>query len=149
MTAVLQIVQQVSRAMECLACGAQGVAACDCGVPYLPASMRAAKAVAANPEKSNRAIAAEIGVAEGTVRTARKSTAQDYAVDTRVGIDGKVRQMPKRKTKPEEVMPTDEEAEESFQADLYDQACWLLEQMASPTRRKFFAHLRRKYRDDI
>jgi len=148
--AQLQIVQNVNRAMECSSCGAAGIAACDCGAPYMPASARAAEAIAANPRKSDRAIAADLGINQSTVSRARPRTDAPASVDTRVGLDGKVRAMPRRstKTKPEEVMPTDEEAEESFQADLYDQACWLLEQMASATRRKFFAHLRRKYHDD-
>jgi len=153
--AQLQIVQNVNRSMECSSCGAAGIAACDCGAPYMPAADRAAKAIAANPKKSDRAIAAELDISPTTVGKARQlssggqlATAEYSAVDTRVGLDGKVRQMPQRKAKPEEVMPTDEEAEASFQADLYDQACWLLEQMASSTRRKFFAHLRRKHHDD-
>jgi len=148
--AQLQIVQQVNRAMECSSCGAAGIAACDCGAPYVtPAFVRAAKAIAASPNKSDRAIAAELGINQSTVSRARPRTDASASVDTRVGLDGKVRHMPQRKPKPKpEEMPTDEEAEESFQADLYDQACWLLEQMASATRRKFFATLRRKYHDD-
>ena len=158
--AQLQIVQNVNRSMECSSCGAAGIAACDCGAPYMPAAERAAKAIAANPGKSSRALSVETGISEATLR--RASTASNDAVGTttsqglvgsdgitrRQGLDGKWRRMPQRKPKPEEVMPTDEEAEESFQADLYDQACWLLEQMASSTRRKFFAHLRRKHHDD-
>jgi hypothetical protein len=147
--AQLQIVQQVNRSMECSACGAAGIAACDCGAPYMPASTRAADAIAANPKKSNRAIATEIGVAEGTVRTARKSTAQDYAVDTRVGLDGKVRRMPKAKLKPEEVIPTEEEAEESYQQHLYVICCDQIGDMTDETRRKLFTHIRRKYRENI
>jgi hypothetical protein len=147
--AQLQIVQNVNRSMECSSCGAAGIAACDCGAPYMPASARAAEAVVANPRKSNRAIAADLGVAEGTVRTARKSTAQDYAVDTRVGLDGKVRKMPQRKTKPEEVIPTEEEAEESYQQHLYKMFLDYLDDMTEPTRRKLFAHIRRKYRDEL
>ena len=154
--AQLQIVQNVNRSMECSSCGAAGIAACDCGAPYMPAADRAAKAIAANPKKSDRAIAAELDISPTTVGKARQLSSGgqlatgDYSpVDTRVGLDGKVRHMPQRKPKPKpEEMPTDEEAEESFQADLYDQACWLLEQMASATRRKFFATLRRKYHDD-
>ena len=56
-----------------------------------------AAAIVASPNKSNRAIAAEVGVSEGTVRTARKATAQSYAVEKRVGKDGKARKMPKAK----------------------------------------------------
>jgi len=47
-------------------------AACNCGAPYVPAGRRAAEAVATNPEKSDRAIAAEIGVDRETVARARK-----------------------------------------------------------------------------
>jgi hypothetical protein len=38
-------------------------------------------------------------------------------------------------------MPTEEEADESWQNDLYDQACLLLERMADATRQRFLAHL--------
>ena len=53
----------LARKLECSACGATTDAACDCGASYTPAGARAAKAVAANPERSDRAIAAELGVA--------------------------------------------------------------------------------------
>ena len=42
--------------LACESCGAEAVASCNCGVPYQPKSVRAAEAVKANPEKSNRAI---------------------------------------------------------------------------------------------
>ena len=83
----------------CSACGTTVDAGCDCGAPYLPAGQRAAAAVAANPQRSNRAIADEIGVDEGTVRKARRATADDSAVDEpRIGMDGKVRRLPTRIT---------------------------------------------------
>jgi hypothetical protein len=44
-----------------------------------------------------------------------------------------------------EAMPTAEEAEESYQETLYDQACLLLESMASETRQKFFGHVKENY----
>jgi hypothetical protein len=50
--------------MQCSACGATADAACDCGATYMPVSVRAADAIAKNPENSNRAIAAELKVAE-------------------------------------------------------------------------------------
>jgi ParB-like chromosome segregation protein Spo0J len=53
-----------------------------------------------NPEKSNRAIAAEIGVDEITVRRARRPTATNVAVDKRIGRDGKARKLPQRRQKP-------------------------------------------------
>jgi hypothetical protein len=46
------------------------------------ATERAAQAVAANPSMSNRAIARQIRVDEGTVRKARKATADPSAVRT-------------------------------------------------------------------
>jgi hypothetical protein len=69
----------------CTRCGTQARCACICGVPYVPerramtadpadaptAIERATAAIAANPTKSNRAIAAEIGVSFETVRRAR------------------------------------------------------------------------------
>jgi hypothetical protein len=48
--------------LRCSACGADATASCDCGVAYLPAGKRAEEVVAANPEKSDRVIAEEIGV---------------------------------------------------------------------------------------
>ena len=149
--AQLQIVQQVNRSMECSECGAAGIAACDCGAPYMPAGERAAKAIAANPRKSDRAIAAELGINQSTVSRARPPTDAPASVDTRVGLDGKVRQMPRRstKTKSEEVMPTEQEAYAEQEKHLYDHACELVELMARETRQKFFACLRRRYREEL
>ena len=44
--------------------------------------------LAANPGRSDRAIAAAIGVDEGTVRRQR-STAEDSAVEQTIGLDGR------------------------------------------------------------
>ena len=57
-------------------------------------AQKAVEAIKANPQKSNRAIADEAGVSEGTVRTARKATAPDGAVEPRTGLDGKQGRMP-------------------------------------------------------
>lgn len=91
----------------CSSCGATVDAACDCGLPYMPAGQRAAAAVAANPQMSDRAIAQELGVGSNTVRRARERTAPHGAVDgePRVGLDGKVRRLPRR---------IDEDDEEEF-----------------------------------
>jgi hypothetical protein len=84
--------------LQCAACGAETHAACSCGAWYKPKGQRAAEAVAANPEKSNRVIAAETGVSEGTVRTARVELGSDYAVyEPRTGKDGKTRRLPEPK----------------------------------------------------
>jgi hypothetical protein len=82
----------------CVRCGAKAKPGCDCGVAYVPARMYAAKAVAAHPEKSDRAIAKEIGVSDKTVAKARKATAEKSAVEKRIGRDGKARKLPARMT---------------------------------------------------
>jgi hypothetical protein len=71
----------------CVKCGAKAKPGCDCGVAYVPAHMYAVKAVAAHPEKSDRAIAAAIGVDHKTVAKARKSVGDKSP--TRIGTDGK------------------------------------------------------------
>jgi hypothetical protein len=75
--------------LKCSACGATAKAACNCGAPYVPAGVLAAKAVAASPEKSNRAIADEIGVGFETVRRARQSGDPNGSPAKRTGKDGK------------------------------------------------------------
>jgi hypothetical protein len=81
--------------LQCTLCGAETHASCSCGAVYRPKAQRAAEAVADHPEKSNRAIAAETGLSEATVRRARDATASDDAVDEpRVGLDGKRRKPP-------------------------------------------------------
>jgi hypothetical protein len=81
--------------LSCSACGAEANASCSCGKPYVPARERAAEAVAAHPDKSNRVIAEEIGVDEKTVRQARASTADQSAVEeSRTGKDGRTRRLP-------------------------------------------------------
>src|SRR5262249_29506242 len=49
------------------------------------------------------------------------------------------KRIPAKKKRASEEMPTAEEAEESYQETLLDQACLLLESMAGETRQKFFA----------
>jgi hypothetical protein len=84
--------------MVCTGCGAEANAACNCGLDYKPKSVRAREAVEANPEKSDRAIAADIGVTAPTVGKARKeSTVNNFTVDERTGLDGKTRKLPERK----------------------------------------------------
>jgi predicted amidophosphoribosyltransferase len=65
-----------SAQLECSVCGAGAVASCNCGAPYVSAGVRAAEAIAKNPEKSDRAIADDLGVGSNTVRRARKSRRQ-------------------------------------------------------------------------
>jgi hypothetical protein len=74
--------------MICTGCGVEANASCNCGVAYTPKIVRAAEAIKANPQKSDRAIAAEIGVHHSTVQEARK-VADHPPPDARVGLDGK------------------------------------------------------------
>jgi hypothetical protein len=91
----------------CTACGADR--SCQCNAPAIPKIERAKAAIAANPTKSDRAIAAEIGVSHETVRKARP-TVNELTVEQeneladewgrrdsdlyRTGLDGKTRRMP-------------------------------------------------------
>jgi hypothetical protein len=167
------------RRMQCTACGAEANASCNCGKPYVPKEA-AKEAIKANPEKSNRTIAGEIGTSEKTVRKARTELGAEGSAPERRGADGKtypvkkpdpLEERDRKEAEPPssadraearcaaqwkafkaqeerndvEIMPTEEEADESWQNDLYDQACLLLERMADKTRRRFFAEIRKVY----
>jgi hypothetical protein len=128
--------------IRCVKCGIAAKCPCGCGVPYVSdhpwanpdpltktsALERAAEAVAANPEKSNRAIAAEIGVSAQTVKRARaagKTVAHDVAVDVavdvevdeRVGRDGRRRKLP---AKAADAPKTDDKEVAQLIGDLLD-----------------------------
>lgn len=76
--------------LQCSGCGASQTASCHCGMPYVPVSVRAREAVEKHPEKSDRAIAVELGVSPTSVGRARQlSTAGQ--LEHRVGRDGKKR----------------------------------------------------------
>jgi hypothetical protein len=75
--------------LHCTRCGVTQEAACDCGVGYLPAREYAAKAIAENPEKSDRAIAAAIGIDHKTVAAARQAGGEYSPPEKRTGRDGK------------------------------------------------------------
>jgi hypothetical protein len=64
-------------------------AGCNCGAALVSKGQRAAAAIAANPQKSDRMIAEEIGVKKDTVNRARKSTGRSQPVedDDRPTID--------------------------------------------------------------
>ncbi|UPJ25900.1 hypothetical protein [Bradyrhizobium sp. CW1] len=61
---------------------------------YVPAHKVARAAIAAHPQKSDRAIAEEIGVDHKTVAKARARTGDHSPVEKRIGKDGKARKMP-------------------------------------------------------
>jgi len=88
----------------CSSCGAIVDAACDCGVAYVPARERAAAAVQKSPGKSNRAIAAEIGVDHKTVAKARGDNSPPERV---TGKDGKSYPAKARQTPQAELLDSD------------------------------------------
>jgi hypothetical protein len=89
------VIEMAVQQMVCTACGSEANASCNCGKPYVPKKQRAREAIEANPQKSNRAIAEETGIAEATVRRAREGASCD-APDEREGRDGKIYRLPVR-----------------------------------------------------
>lgn len=65
------------------------------GKPYVPKKQRAAEAIAANPNKSDRAIAADLGLATSTVQDGAKFM-WPRPFDEREGRDGKIYRLPGR-----------------------------------------------------
>src|SRR5262245_60887736 len=100
----------VTVALECPQCGAAGQGSCHCGVPYVPAGDAAAKAIAENPDLSDRAIAEKTGIGHATISRRRLSTVSGETVDTRIGRDGKRSKMPVKK-EPSRHLPSDPIAE--------------------------------------
>jgi hypothetical protein len=87
--------------LVCVACFASVEVTCDCGAEHKRMTKRelAKLAVEKNPDMSNRAIAKFINVSDVTVFEARKAltTANHLAVgEERIGLDGKVRTLPKK-----------------------------------------------------
>lgn len=108
------VIQMSVQRLACTACGAEARASCNCGKPYVPAKQRAKDAIKANPQKSDRAIAADLGISHPTVSKARReTTGNELPVDEpRVGLDGKVRRLPVRLVEePEPDVEPDIEAE--------------------------------------
>jgi transcriptional regulator with XRE-family HTH domain len=104
MTATV-IKMPITSKLRCSACGAAGEGSCNCGAPYVSARTLATEAVNANPQKSDRAIASEIGISWRTVGRARKRTGSNDPVEKRVGRDGIARKMPEKKpTKAQETI---------------------------------------------
>ncbi len=93
------VIQFAVQRLSCSECGAEANASCNCGKPYVPAKVRAAEAIKANPQKSDRAIADEIGVSHQTVGRAREEATGPHGPveePRRVGLDGKARMPPTR-----------------------------------------------------
>jgi hypothetical protein len=65
---------------------AEANASCNCGVSCVAKSIRAAETIKSNPGKSNRAIAADLGISRHTVDRVRDSGG---SCEPRTGQDGK------------------------------------------------------------
>jgi hypothetical protein len=74
--------------LQCSACGAEANASCNCGKPYVPAAQRVREYDEANPGKSTRAAAADLGMSRESVRTARSGD-NHLSPETVTGRDGK------------------------------------------------------------
>jgi hypothetical protein len=89
----------------CTQCGADGEIGCECGVAYIAIANKTPKAAQvaealkdpANAVKSDRVIAAELGVGNKTVSRVRRATVSFDTVAKRVGKDGKARKSPSAK----------------------------------------------------
>ncbi len=97
----LSVIAMAVQQMTCTGCGAEANASCNCGKPYVPKKQRAADAIAANPQKSDRAIAADIGVSAETVHKARRESPANELAPEREGLDGKVYRLPVREVVPD------------------------------------------------
>lgn len=85
------VIEHPAVRLVCPKCGTE--AGCNCGVAPIE---RAAYALLKNPGKSDRAIAAEIGVGKSTVSRARKTSGPPGPVEKRVGRDGRARRLPRK-----------------------------------------------------
>jgi hypothetical protein len=85
--------------LRCTMCGAQAYPTCGCKVDYMYMSPSevAKRALAANPNLSDRALAEQFGISESVVRTARIHAVEGgKGDDKRIGRDGKRRRQPRR-----------------------------------------------------
>lgn len=109
------VIQMAVQQMQCTACGAEANASCNCGKPYVPKRQRTADAIAANPQKSNRAIGDEIGVSHTFVNEVRKEhEGGNNFPRVREGRDGKIYRLPEREVEPDDDGPPDTEHEEGL-----------------------------------
>jgi hypothetical protein len=87
--------------MVCTACGSEANASCNCGKPYVPKKQRIVEAIKANPEKSSRAIAEDVGADRRQVDRARQELGGDLS--PREGLDGKVYRLPVRDVEDDDI----------------------------------------------
>jgi hypothetical protein len=150
------IIEIAFQRIQCSACGAEANASCNCGAPYLTAAARVAKALAATPEKSDRVIAAELGVGNATVsRIRRKSPVSDDTPESVTGRDGKKYPLKRRgersAAKPEREAPSVIDlapGDYHFQhedEDIVTHALRLVGRMNADQRERFLAQLEVTY----
>jgi DNA-binding Lrp family transcriptional regulator len=91
---VVQFQKKEEAKFICSACGADR--GCQCNAPAVPKAVRAAEALKANPEQSDRSIAEQIGASPTTVGKAREELSSSGQLEEgpRVGKDGKARKEP-------------------------------------------------------
>jgi hypothetical protein len=135
--------------LRCSSCGITQDAACECGAPYVAAGMLAKQAVVEFPEKSNRAIADELGLSNQTVMRAREAVAPNGAPEaetplTRTGRDGK--QYPAKPKRPDKPAPPPDLTDDTFGAAEADKAIGFIARHADSglfnPPPKIMAHLR-------
>lgn len=144
------MVQQPKQKPFMLRCSRCGVATCDCGAEYVPLRQVLLAEIAKTPGDANTVIGRRMGVSENAVRYARAEMQPRLSGDvaTRTGVDGIARTVPVRPLKPPtDEIPTEEEEDEEEQQTFYERSCMLMDRMTEATRRRFFAHIKRKYRD--
>jgi len=99
--------------LRCTGCGVLQEAKCNCGVPYAYISPGELAKQAVEKDKyrswSSRKLASKLGIDESTIRVARNNrkttagnpaVAENSAVEKRIGLDGKERQMPRKRSRP-------------------------------------------------
>jgi DNA-binding Lrp family transcriptional regulator len=93
---VVQFQKKEEAKFICSACGADR--GCQCNAPAVPKAVRAAEALKANPGKSDRSIAEQIGASPTTVGKAREELSSSGQLEDgpRTGLDGRVRKLPAR-----------------------------------------------------
>lgn len=122
------VIQFSVQRMSCTGCGAEANASCNCGVAYAPKIVRATEAIKANPQKSDRAIAAEIGSSPTTVGKARAQVSTDGHLNERTGRDGKsypAKQKPKQHRGPRFEAPQETQHDRDLKMlqGVWDAAC--------------------------
>jgi hypothetical protein len=110
------VIKMSIQRMVCTGCGAEANASCNCGVSYIPKAIRAGDALRANPQKSDRAIADDLGVSAMTVGRTRDASGVTDVTPDRIGGDGKTYHVP---VCDDDDDPDDRPIEEEYQPKNY------------------------------